>query len=188
MSEESYGKTTLRDAATVAAPDLPYQAPRPKSYAPNIGLIGCGGITSYHLDAYRALGQCVVAFCDNDEAKAIERRDTYAPEGEVYTDYRDVLARDDIAVVDIATHPEVRVPIIEAAINAGKHVLSQKPFVTDLAEGKRLCDLADTQGVKIAINQNGRWAPHLSYALKAIEADVLGEVSSLDVTMQWDHT
>ena len=43
-----------------------------------------------------------------------------------------MLERDDVEVVDIATHPAVRPPLMEAALKAGKHVLSQKPFVTDL--------------------------------------------------------
>ena len=43
----------------------------------------------------------------------------FYPKAHVYTDYRDVLARDDIEVVDIATHPDQRPPIIEAALRAG---------------------------------------------------------------------
>jgi predicted dehydrogenase len=46
----------------------------------------------------------------------------------------------DIEVVDIATHPADRVPLLHAALNARKHVLSQKPFVLDLDEGERLVD------------------------------------------------
>ena len=53
------------------------------------------------------------------------------------------LARDDIDVVDITTHPAERPPLIETALTAGKHVLSQKPFVLDLDVGRRLADLAD---------------------------------------------
>ena len=52
--------------------------------------------------------------------------------------------------------------MIETALAAGKHVLSQKPFVLDLDDGTRLADLADESGVVLAVNQNGRWAPHLS--------------------------
>ncbi len=52
-------------------------------------------------------------------------------------------SRRDIEVVDIATHPDVRAPIIKAALDAGKHVLSQKPFALDLASGERLVKLAE---------------------------------------------
>ena len=44
----------------------------------------------------------------------------------------------------------------QQAIRAGKHILSQKPFVTDLAVGKKLVAAAERRGVKLAVNQNGR--------------------------------
>lgn len=178
----------IRDAERIPAPDLDYRPPIPNSYSPPIGLIGCGGISEYHLEAYKVLGQEVVAFCDVDEARAKQRRDAYNPDGRVYSDYRDLLRDDRIEVVDAATHPEARMPIVKAAIEARKHVLSQKPFVVDLDEGKRICDLADEKGVTLAVNQNGRWAPHFSWINKAIRAGLIGEVSSIDYNMQFDHT
>jgi predicted dehydrogenase len=90
-------------------------------------------------------------------------------------------------VVDIATHPEARATLIRDAIRAGKHVLSQKPFVTDLSIGKKLVAAADRRGVKLAVNQNGRWAPHVSYARQAIAAGWLGQLTSVDLAIHWDH-
>ena len=84
------------------------------------------------------------------------------------------LARDDIEVVDLTPHPAERLALIEAALAAGKHVLSQKPFVLDLDEGARLCDLADAKGVRLAVNQNGRWAPHLAWMREAVHAGLIG--------------
>ena len=55
------------------------------------------------------------------------------------SDYRELLKRDEIALVDVATHPTERSAIIEAALLRGKHVLSQKPFVIDLDEGESGC-------------------------------------------------
>ena len=185
---EAYGMDKIGDAARVPAPDLNYLPPRPSAYNPPIGLIGCGGISSYHLEAYKALGFNVAAFCDLDEARATEHRDTYNPDGKVYTDYRELLKNDSIEVVDIATHPKVRVPMLYAAIDAGKHILSQKPFVEDLEEGQRICDAADARGVRLAVNQNGRWAPHFAWINAAIRAGHVGEVSSIDYMLHWDHT
>jgi predicted dehydrogenase len=167
---------------------LAYQPPRPRTYRPKIALIGCGGISEYHLRAYREMGLSVVGLCDRDPARAEQRRADFFPQAEVFTDYRAVLGREDIAVVDVALHPAERVEVIEAALQARKHVLSQKPFVLDLATGARLAALAETQGVKLAVNQNGRWAPHFSYLAAAIHAGVIGEVASVDFTLQWDHT
>src|SRR5215218_426751 len=117
------------------APDLPYRPVEPKSYRPKIGLIGCGWVTEYHLKAYAHAGYDVVALCDFYEAKARERQRQFYPRAEVYSDAAKVLAREDVEVVDIATHAGERVTLIEAALNARKHVLSQKPFVSDLDTG-----------------------------------------------------
>jgi predicted dehydrogenase len=77
--------------------------------------------------------------------------------------------------------------MIEAALGAGKHVLSQKPFVLDIDAGARLCDLADARGVTLAVNQNGRWAPHLAWIREAVRAGLIGPVQSCDVSIHWDH-
>jgi predicted dehydrogenase len=190
MSEDEssgYGLSGATASQAIDAPKLDYLPPRPQAYAPKIGLIGCGGISEYHLRAYREMGLDVVALCDVNEEAAVSRRDEFYPKADVTTDYTDVLARDDIEVVDITTHPDVRVSIVEAALRAGKHVLSQKPFVLDLEVGKQLADLADIQGKHLAVNQNGRWAPHFSSMRNAIEAGKIGRVGSVSVSMQWDH-
>jgi predicted dehydrogenase len=166
---------------------LPYQPRNPKTYNPPIGLIGCGGISSQHLNAYKLAGFNVVALCDRNEHKARERQQQFYPDSFVTTDYREVLQCDDIEVVDLTPHPADRIPIIKEAIAAGKHILSQKPFVTDLDEGERLIDLAHQRGVKLAINQNGRYAPHFSYLRNAIQAGLIGEVVSANFTLHWDH-
>ncbi|MCY2995421.1 MAG: hypothetical protein NTY19_47285 [Planctomycetota bacterium] len=55
-----------------AAPALPYQAPRPKTYRARIGLIGCGGITAAHLNAYRQARYQVVALTDQYRSASAE--------------------------------------------------------------------------------------------------------------------
>jgi predicted dehydrogenase len=172
----------------LTAPKLRYQPPKPKRFRPRIGMIGCGGITKSHLEAYRSAGYQVVAFCDIREDAARERQQAYYPKADVYTDHRAMLARKDIDVVDIATHPAVRVQQIEDALKAGKHVLSQKPFVLDLADGERLVALARRKKLKLAVNQNGRWAPYFSYARELVEVGHLGDITSVDMTLAWNHT
>lgn len=167
---------------------LPYQPASPKNSQRGIGLIGCGGITIEHLRAYRAAGYRVLAFCDKDQKRAAERRDEFFPEAAVFTDHHQLLALDEVEIVDIATHPTPRPPLVEAALRAGKHVLSQKPFVTDLTVGSRLADLADAQDVLLAVNQNGRWAPHFSLIRHAVAAGLIGQVTSVQLAVNWDHS
>ena len=172
----------------VAAPILPYRPRDPKNYHPGIALVGCGGISKWHLTAYKNAGYKVLILCDVNLERAQLRRDEFYPGALATDDYQAVLARTDIEVVDITTHPPERPPLIEAALRARKHVLSQKPFVLDLDVGARLADLADQMGVKLAVNQNARWAPHFSYIREAVRSGLLGSVDAVHCDVHWDHS
>lgn len=189
MSEPDADAYALKSTALaeVPAPNLPYQPPMPRTYRPRIGVIGAGGIVSAHLDAYRAAGWEVAAICNRTLAKAEAKAAEFAPKARVTDRWDEVLADPSIDVVDITPHPADRLPIIEAALKAGKHVLSQKPFVLDLTEGRRLVILARQNGVKLAVNQNGRWAPHLAYMREAVRADLIGDVISTHISIHWNH-
>lgn len=184
---DNYGLSEVKATAHIAAPSLFYQPPNPASYRPAIGVIGCGGIAVQHLNAYRHAGYRVAALCDHTEAKARDYQTKFYPDAVVATDYRELLAREEIDVVDITTHPIERLEIMEAALLAGKHVLSQKPFVLDLDEGERLVRLAEEKGLRLAVNQNGRWAPHFSYLRQAVNAGVIGRLQSANFTLHWYH-
>lgn len=186
-SKTDYALTKRGPDKRMRAPELPYKPQNPRRYKPRIGLIGCGGITDTHLKAYKNAGYRVVAFCDVQEELARKRKRDYYPRAKVHTSYAELLDRDDIDVVDIATHPAERAVIIEAALQAGKHVLSQKPFVLELDVGERLARLADEKNLRLAVNQNGRWAPYFSYMRQAIAAGLIGDVNTVDFTVHWDH-
>lgn len=171
----------------IEAPDLPYRPRDPADRRARIGLIACGAITKDHLKAYRKAGYRVTAMCDPALHRARKRKTEFYPEARVCRDYHDLLKRDDVEVVDIAAHPQQRAGIIEDALLAGKHVLSQKPFVLDLDFGERMVKLADRRGLKLAVNQNGRWAPHFSYIRQAIGAGLLGQVTAAHFSVHWNH-
>ena len=166
---------------------IEYQPRVGRTYQPGIGLIGCGGITPHHLRAYRSGGLNVVAFCDLNIEAARARRDEFYPEAVAVDDVAELLSMDCVQVLDISTHPPERPPLIEAAIRAGKHVLSQKPFVLDLEVGERLCKLAEDCGVLLAVNQNARWAPHFAFAREVVASGLIGEVTGVHLSVHWDH-
>jgi predicted dehydrogenase len=185
--EPSAYALTARKAENVAAPDLSYLPPMPKDRSTGIALVGAGGISSAHLDAYRAHGLNVLAICSRNLERAKARRDAFFPEAEATNDFARVLSNPRIEVLDIATHPDARVELMRRGFAAGKHVLSQKPFAEDLATGEALVGEAARGGVKLAVNQNGRWAPHLAYLREAVAAGLIGDVIGVRVSIRWNH-
>jgi predicted dehydrogenase len=190
MADENdeYGLSPEKVIRQMKAPKVDYLPPKPKTYNPKIGIIGTGGISDFHLKNYKDFDFDVAAIANRTLSKAEQKRDKYYPDAQVYEDYKNVLERDDIEVVDITPHPLDRLPIVKEALRAKKHVLSQKPFVLDLNDGKELVNIARENKVKLAVNQNGRWAPHFSYMRAAINSGLIGKPLSVDFSLQWDQT
>ena len=187
MSEEAHA-IKARAAVEVAPPEVDYLPPMPTSKDHPIALIGAGGIASAHLDAYRKAGFNLRVVASRNLEHAAKRRDEFFPEAEATDDIAGTLARDDIAVIDLTPHPDVRGPMIRAALSNNKHVLSQKPFVLDIAEGEKLAELADRRGVVLAVNQQGRWSPHMSFMREAVRKGLIGKLQSVHIAMAWDHS
>lgn len=187
MSDDVYGIGPRSKDTEIWPPALDYKPRRNLDYQPEIALIGCGGIAATHLKAYREAGFKVTALCDINLENARKLQQAYYPEARIYTDYQAMLKDDAIAVVDMATYPEIRARMYHDVIAAGKHILSQKPFVTSIPFGREIIDLAARQGVTIAVNQNGRWAPHFRYITRVIEAGLIGEVIAAHFSVTWNH-
>ncbi len=175
------------DLPGIAAPDVAYRPPKPTHLRPRIGIIGTGGISGSHLDAYRTQGYEVAALWNRTRAKAEEKAAEFCPDARIEEEWEAILSNPDIDVVDVTLHPEHRAEILRAALLAGKHVLSQKPFVTDLDIGMDLVKLAQDKGVKLAVNQNGRWSPHFAFMREAARAGHIGQVLSVHLAVHWTH-
>lgn len=126
-----------------------------------IGIVGYADIVrAQHLTAYRLAGYRVVAASD----RKADRRGLAKLDGilHVYEDYRELLRRDDVDIIDCAVHHEAmdaRVAILKEAAKAGKAVLMQKPMATDLQTAEEMVRIAEESGIPYAINQNLRFDP-----------------------------
>ena len=185
-SQDDYA-LVAKAAAEIEAPELPYRPPMPRDREQPIALVGAGGISAAHLEAYARYGLNVVAICSRDLERARARRDAHFPNARVTDDFDTLLRDPNIRVLDLTAHPDVRLDLMRRALNADKHVLSQKPFVENLDDGRELVELAERRGLKLAVNQNGRWAPHLAYIREAVRAGLIGEVTGVHVEIRWNH-
>jgi predicted dehydrogenase len=162
---------------TEAERPLDYRPTFPPGYRPGLGLVGCGDIArSWHLPAYAEYGVDVVGVYDPapEATKGIRERFPFVRC--VFRSLDELLADDEVEIVDVATRPDVRPELIRRAIDAGKHVLAQKPLALEVDAARSLVDEAEDRGVKVAVNQNGRWSPPWRIATLLIEQGAIGEV------------
>ena len=132
---------------------LPYQPPRPRKYNPPIALIGCGGVSTYHLAAYRQMKLNVVALCDRHLDRAEARRKEFFPKARFTPMPRDVLRRDDIEVVDITLHPRERTPLILRGNRRGEARAQPKAVLCSIWMSASAWPIGQiSKNVKLAVN------------------------------------
>ncbi len=124
-----------------------------------VGVIGCGGIAGAHLAGYRLVDEAELVACCDVVAENAEDFAARAGITDTYTDYEDLLARDDIDMVDICAIDEVHAPVAIAALQVGKHALIEKPFAMSVEEGEAIIAAARESGHKAMCAQSLRWHP-----------------------------
>jgi predicted dehydrogenase len=159
---------------------LDYRPVFPPDYQPGVGLVGCGDIAkSWHLPAYAKYGVQIVGVYDPAPEATDGVLERFPFVRRVFPRLDDLLADDEIEIVDVATRPDVRPELIRRAVEAGKHVLAQKPLALDLAAALEVTEDAERRGVRVAVNQNGRWSPAWRIATLLIEQGAIGDVTAV---------
>lgn len=141
-----------------------------------VGIIGAGGIFRWaHAGGWKNLPDTeMVAICDiNEETAASAAKEYGIPK--VFTDYRDLLKLD-LDAVDILTPNRVHTPAVIAALNAGKHVLCEKPLAVTTKEVREMGELADKKKLKLMTAQHFRFASSTIAAKNWADAGGLGDV------------
>lgn len=143
------------------------------------GIIGCGGIANgKHMPAIQALGDVeMVAFCDLIEEKARQACETYGTsDAKVFTDYKEVLAIDDIDVVYVLTPNRSHSFITVDALDAGKHVMCEKPMAKTYQEALDMIKAAERNQKVLTIGYQNRCRADSIYMKEMAQAGELGEI------------
>ena len=144
-----------------------------------VGIIGCGGIANgKHMPSLSKVKQCeMVAFCDIivDRAEAAAKK-FGTPDAKVYEDYKELLKDESIDVVHVCTPNRSHSFITVDALEAGKHVMCEKPMAINSVEAKKMLDAAERTGKKLTIGYQNRFRDDSLYLKAEAEADTLGDV------------
>jgi len=149
----------------------------------NVGLVGCGFMGRTHSNAFSAVNRffdlpvrpVLKAVCARDSAEVQRFADQWGYES-VETDWRALVARDDIDLIDIASPNDTHHEIAIAAAQAGKMVSSEKPLGRTAEESGRMVAAVEAAGVRNMVWYNYRRVPAVTLAKQLIDEGKLGRV------------
>ncbi|MCC7524734.1 MAG: Gfo/Idh/MocA family oxidoreductase [Chitinophagaceae bacterium] len=149
-----------------------------------IGLIGTGFMGRTHSNGYNRVDNffpklqyspVLKAVCSRNKEKVQAFADQWGYES-IETDWKTLIARNDIDAVDICTPNDMHAEIAIAAAKAGKMILCEKPLARTLAESKGMVDAAEEAGVKTTVWYNYRRLPAVTLAKQLVDAGKLGKI------------
>ncbi|MCP4078920.1 MAG: Gfo/Idh/MocA family oxidoreductase [Planctomycetaceae bacterium] len=149
----------------------------------NIGMIGYGFMGRAHSNAYCKVGNffktkhrpVLRAACGRNEEAVQAFADNWGYES-TETDWRALIARDDIDAIDICVPNNLHKEIAIAAAEAGKMILCEKPLSMDVAEGEAMCEAVEKAGVTNMVWYNYRRVPAVTLAKNLIDEGRLGRI------------
>ena len=150
----------------------------------NVALIGHRFMGKAHSNAYRQVrrffpGELVPrmrVICGRACTEELEATAAQFGWEESDCDWRRVIERDDIQVVDVSTPGYLHAPMVLAATQAGKHIICEKPLANTLADAKAMLKAVEKAGVKHMLMHNYRKIPAVAFAKKLIEDGKIGDV------------
>jgi len=143
-----------------------------------IGAIGAGGRMRGLLDCLNKIGgNEIVAVCDVYEPRRQQVREKFAPDATEYLDYRQILDRNDVDAVVIASPDHWHVPMTLDAVAAGKDVYLEKPVTHSLEEGPQLVKAVRDAGRVVQVGMQQRSWEHFRTAAEMVAGGKLGRVT-----------
>ncbi len=141
-----------------------------------IGMIGCGQIAQSHLREYSKIPEAKIVACADIDEGAARRAAELSGAEFATTDFRALLARDDVDAVDVCLHNNFHMPATVTALEAGKHVYCEKPMAGSLADAQNMLDTSKRTGKLLHIQLAQLYSNATRAAKTLIDAGELGEV------------
>jgi predicted dehydrogenase len=156
-----------------------------------VGVLGAGAWAEFaHLPGYKRDERCeLVAIAD----PVVERAQAFARQfgiPHVYSSHEELLAREDIDLVDVCTPSATHFELAWAALEAGKHVLCEKPVAYDFRDTLRAAALAKQKRVKTKLGFTFRYSPAMQYMKALIDDGFVGTpfiFNGFEQNSQWLH-
>ena len=158
--------------------------PAPAGAKVTAAVVGLGDISALHLDAIsRNPGVQLVGVCDVEPGRA--QRAAAATGVPAFTDHRHLLEQVRPQVVHVTTPHHQHAPVTLDALDAGAHVLTEKPIAHTAADGQRLVDRAETAAGKVGVVFQNRYNPSSVAIRQLLESGALGPIQGGRAAVWW---
>lgn len=151
-----------------------------------IAIIGTGAVSAVHAQGYGMFEDCELrVLCDTNRAKAERLAASIDSPVEIVTDYKEILGRDDIDAVSICLPPALHCQFTVEFLNAGKHVLVEKPMAPSLEECDRMISAAKANGKLLSVVSNNRFKTSAMKVKQMLREGIGGKVLYSTVNSIW---
>lgn len=151
-----------------------------------VGVVGCGVVAQgRHLPALSKIGGVkVAAVCDRDQELAKKVAGKFKV-GKVYGDFSEMVRKEGLDIVDICASAGVHAPMSIEAMNAGCHVLCEKPMAPSVKDADEMLSVAKKNNVKLSVVHSMLFVPLLLKTRAIFNQGLLGTVTGVDIKLTW---
>ncbi|NLV91387.1 MAG: Gfo/Idh/MocA family oxidoreductase [Firmicutes bacterium] len=155
-----------------------------------VALIGCGRVASVHADALRALDTTELVACVDIRRERAENFSEMYTDGkaQVFTDYKEALALDNVDAVQICLPHHLHAPVTIDALNAGKHVLTEKPMAITVEDMDAMIEAAEKNNKTLGVIFQNRYNDSTVAVKEAIDSGKLGKIIGARAFVTWKRT
>lgn len=152
-----------------------------------VAIIGAGGISRTHIETYQKFsGRCQLkALADSYTEKAEQKKQELNLSVSIHDDYKEILSDPSIDLVSVCTPPFTHAPITIDCLNAGKHVICEKPMASSLEECDAMVEAMEKSGKQLAIIAQNRFRTPIQKLKGVLDSGELGRVVHAQVDSFW---
>lgn len=165
-----------------------------------VGIVGCGGVSTFHFNAWKDTEMSIAAVCDVNKNATMQAAEKWRISS-YYTDLSKMLQSEDLFAVSICAPPQFHADLAIEALKSGCHVVVEKPFTVTTKEADKVMNTLQKSSAKLTVIHNQLFEPSMLLAMKQIKAGSIGEVVGMNVGMvhckneqmaanknHWSHT
>ena len=145
-----------------------------------VGIVGCGYVSGFHVNAWRDIGASVTAVCDLNEKTAMQ----FAEKRRIpsrYTGFSEMLQSEDLFAISICTPPQFHANLAVEALESGCHVVVEKPFTVTTKEANKVLDTLQDSSARLTIIHSQLFEPSMLRVMKRIKAGDIGRIVGMNV-------